>query len=275
MSITSELVLVKLGGSLITDKRGEATARTVVIRRLANEIAAARADLPWRLILGHGSGSFGHVAAARYDLGRGLIRAGRSAPLAGVSVTQDQAARLHRLVIEALLRAGAMPFSVVPSSTLLARKGRPVGGTLEPLVCALERGLLPVVYGDVVMDQVWGAAICSTESVLRYLVMRLDRHGFRVRRLLWLGETDGVYDRDGKTIPRIDRENYRRILKLVEPPAGTDVTGGMLLRLKTARALARCGVESQLVNGMQPGLLAAGLAGEEIPGTRFVADPLE
>jgi len=268
-----ELVLVKFGGSLITDKRREATPRTAVIRRLAEEIVEAQAQLTGRLILGHGSGSFGHVAAARYRLGHGLVRSGSSAPLAGVSVTQDQAARLHRLVIDALLEAGAMPFSVVPSSTLLTRKGRPVGGTLEPLTCALDRGLLPVVYGDVVMDRVWGAAICSTEAVLRYLAMRLEHHGFRVRRLLWLGETDGVYDGDGKTIPRIDRENYRHILRLVNPPGGTDVTGGMLLRLKTARALARCGIESQIANGLEPGRLTAGLAGEEIPGTRFVADP--
>ena len=98
-----DLVLVKLGGSLITDKRGEAAVRADVVDRLAAEIAAARPRLEWEgtgILLGHGSGSFGHVAAARYGLGEGLVRAGERGDPAGVAVTQDQAARLHRIVSE-------------------------------------------------------------------------------------------------------------------------------------------------------------------------------
>src|SRR5262245_34884441 len=89
------IVLVKLGGSLITDKRRPETARRQVIARLAAELVAARPSHE-RILLGHGSGSFGHVAAAEHRLPSGLQRGGQ---LAGVSVTQAAAARLHRLVL--------------------------------------------------------------------------------------------------------------------------------------------------------------------------------
>ena len=63
-----------------------------------------------------------------------------------------------------LLAAGLPPFTWAPSSALVARAGRPVAGTIEPLIGALDLGLLPVAYGDVVADCLWGASICSTEA---------------------------------------------------------------------------------------------------------------
>jgi len=269
-----ELVLVKLGGSLLTDKRRPRRARPAVIERLAREIVEARRGGDPRLILGHGSGSFGHVAAAAHDLGR--LKAGtatqRASARRGVSAIQQSAAHLHRLVVGALAEAGAAPFSLAPSSFLLARGGRPKRLAMAPLVAALDLGLLPVVYGDVVMDEERGAAICSTEAVLLALVRRLRRRGLGVRRLLWLGETDGVYDRRGRTIPRLDRLSFPAVREMIGAPAGTDVTGGMLLRLETARALARLGIESWIVNGTVPGLLGDALRGRRVPGTRFAID---
>jgi isopentenyl phosphate kinase len=270
-----ELVLVKLGGSLITDKRGDAVARHDVIERLAAEVAAARRQLAPQgqgILLGHGSGSFGHVAASRFGLGEGLCHDGERGDPAGVAVTQDQAAKLHRIVVNALLRAGERPFSIVPSSTFLADRGRVVRGFLDPLLGALAATLLPVVYGDVVVDRTLEASICSTEEAVGYLVGRLRRRGFRIRRLLWCGVTDGVYDREGRTIPRIDAANTARTLAAIGETDGTDVTGGMLLRVRTARRLAGHGVESRILNGTVAGQLTAGLLGEDVAGTHVVAE---
>lgn len=272
MSTSSDLVMIKLGGSLITDKRGDAKARADVIARLARELAAARGEMTEDVVLGHGSGSFGHVAAARHDLGRGLRRADGEAPPIAASVTQDAAARLHRIVVDALVTAGVPAFSVVPSSTFLADGGRLVRGFLEPLLAALGEGLLPVVYGDVVADRSLGVSICSTETALDYLVRRLRRRGRRVRRLLWLGETAGIYDRQGRTVPRVDAASYRDVRRMIGAPAGTDVTGGMLLRLATARSLARLGVESWIFDGRRPGALESALLGREVAGTHVAPE---
>ncbi|HEV8578880.1 MAG TPA: isopentenyl phosphate kinase [Thermoanaerobaculia bacterium] len=260
----SEVVLLKLGGSLITDKARPETPRREVLIRLAGEVARNAAERPFRLILGHGSGSFGHVAAQRFDLASGIRSVDQ---LPGISFTQERAAALHRLVIAALAEAGALPFSIAPSSCLVAAGGEPIAFAAESLLLALERGLLPVLYGDVVMDRERGAAICSTEKLFDFAVRRLLDRGWTVRRVIWLGETDGLYDTSGKTVPHLSAADFAAAVQAIGAPAGTDVTGGMRHRVETALALARLGVPSLLANGLIAGLLERALRGEEVPGT--------
>jgi len=259
-----EIVLVKLGGSLITEKARPETARAEVIARLADEIARGAAGRSCRLLVGHGSGSYGHAAARRCGLGSGALSAEQ---LPGISSTQERAAVLHRLVVGALEAAGLLPYSIAPSSCVVAAAGRPAAFADEPLFLALDRGLLPVLYGDVVMDREWGASICSTERLFELAVPRLLEHGWTVRRILWLGETDGLYDASGRTVPHLSESGFADAVQAIGAPAGTDVTGGMRHRVETALALARLGVPSLLANGLTPGLLEAALRGEEVVGT--------
>jgi len=265
-----DIIFIKLGGSLITEKARPETPRLEVIARLAREIAAVR-DSPVRLIVGHGSGSFGHVAARQSGIATGLRSAGQ---LPGVSRTQERAAALHRLVIAALIEAGALPFSIAPSSCLVADAGRPAAFDPEPLLLALDRGLLPVLYGDVVTDRSWGISICSTERLFETLARTLLDHGRTIRRAVWLGETDGLYDAEGKTVPRISDldalENAAGVLGAITAPSGADVTGGMLHRFEATLALARLGIPSLLANGLVPGLLGRALAGEPVAGTEVL-----
>lgn len=255
----TDTVLVKLGGSLITEKTDPRGAvRREVIARLAAEIGSAAPRMAERLVLGHGSGSFGHVAAREHGIAEGL----RSpAQLPGISRTQERAAALHREVLKALAAAGLASYSIAPSSCMVFAAGRPAELFDEPLRLALDARLLPVVYGDVVLDREQGVAICSTERMLEALAGRLS-----VRRVLWLGETDGVYDKEGRTLPRISSLEGLRFAS----PAGTDVTGGMRHRVETALALARQGVTSVIFNGLTPGLLERALLGESVPGTEVV-----
>jgi len=263
-SISSEIVLLKLGGSLITDKRRQETPRREVLARLAGEIVRGKAERRYRLLVGHGSGSFGHVAARRFDLASGIHSPDQ---LPGISSTQERAAALHHLVTAALAEAGAHPFSIAPSSCVVSAAGRPVAFEDEALRLALDRGLLPVLYGDVVMDREWGASICSTERLFDLAVRRLLELGWAVARVVWLGETDGLYDAAGKTVRRVSAADFATAAQAIGAPAGTDVTGGMLHRVETALSLARLGVPSLLANGLIPGLLEQALRGGDVPGT--------
>lgn len=256
-----EVVLLKLGGSLITEKSRRETARPGVIARLAGEVARAAGRMPERIVLGHGSGSFGHVAAKEHGIAGGLRSPGQ---LPGISLTQERAAALHREVMSALAAAGLAPFSIAPSSCFVFAGGRPAELADEPLRLALDGGLLPVVYGDVVMDREQGVAIASTERVLVALARKLP-----VRRVLWLGETDGVYDADGETLPHLSADRFEEACRAIGSPAGTDVTGGMRHRVETALELARLGIRSTIFNGLTPGLLERALLGEAVPGTEI------
>jgi isopentenyl phosphate kinase len=261
-----ELVLVKWGGSLITRKKGERSARLAVIRRLAGELAAAR--YRGSILLGHGSGSFGHAEAARGRLDRPVTSARQ---IAGVSRTQIAARELHTRVIAALAEEGILPFSLAPSSLFVAREGRAIRVGPEPVERAHALGLVPVVYGDVVMDRSRGAVILSTEAVLLALARRLARRGAKIVRALWLGDTDGVFAADGSTVSRLDPTTWRRLRPHVGGSAGTDVTGGMVHRVETALALARLGIESWILDGREDGALRHALAGRPTGGTRVPA----
>lgn len=262
-----DLLLLKLGGSLITDKAGEESPRREVIARLAGEIARATSGASFSLLVAHGSGSFGHIAARRYGVGRGPLSAEQ---LAGACRTQERAAALHQIVVAALIEAGVSAFSIAPSSCVVAAAGRPIEIAAEPLLLAVRRGLVPVLYGDVVLDREWGASICSTERLFRLLARPLQDGEFRIRRAFWLGETDGLWDAAGQTVPRVTAATFAAAQEAIGAPAGTDVTGGMLHRLETALELAGEGIPSLLANGLTPGLLERALRDERVTGTEVL-----
>ena len=259
------ITLVKLGGSLITDKTTPETPRRAVIQRLVGELADVWEQHAGRLVLGHGSGSFGHVAADRHEV-HGGYRGAEQRP--GISRTQRQAARLHHMVLDALIDGGLPPFSVAPSSAMVASGQEPAAFFAEPITRALGMSLLPVVYGDVVTDRRQGITIGSTEHVLRTLAYELESAGRVVERVLWLGNTDGIYDAGGATIPRVTPANVRSVFEQIESPEGTDVTGGIRHRLKTAVQLAARGIPSVIVNGTTAGVLRDALQQREVSGTR-------
>src|SRR3954469_25094761 len=106
-------IFVKLGGSLLTDKRAKEQARHEVIHRLAREIQRARLEQPeLRIVLGNGAGSFGHLYASHYGTRHGVANAEQ---WFGFAQTADAAARLNRIVVAELLEAGVPAWSVQPS----------------------------------------------------------------------------------------------------------------------------------------------------------------
>jgi isopentenyl phosphate kinase len=262
------IVFVKLGGSLLTDKTRDGVPRRAIILRLAREVAAAAGGRGPRIVLGHGSGSFGHAAAAGAGLTRGADARRR---IAGIARTQRRAAELHRIVIAALEDAGARPFSLAPSSFLTAREGRLASVFADPLFEALELGLLPVVYGDVVLDGTRGATIVSTEEVFLALAREAVRRRMTVARAIWLGETDGFLGADGATVTRLAAGATARAARRAVGASGTDVTGGIALRLRAAARLARSGIESILIDGRKAGALRQALSGRARSGTRVAA----
>ncbi len=91
----TDLIFLKLGGSLITDKTRSETPRRDVIARLVDEVRQALDARPGvSLLLGHGSGSFGHWTASQYGTRDGVR--GRQAWV-GYTRVAASAARLNRI----------------------------------------------------------------------------------------------------------------------------------------------------------------------------------
>jgi isopentenyl phosphate kinase len=224
------VLFLKLGGSLITDKKGVEAVREDVLNRLAAEIRQAREAAPdMLLLLGHGSGSFGHVAGAKHG-----TRQGVQSPEQWLGFTEVSAAalRLNRLVVEALLAAGIPTMSFAPSASVQCENGRITDIAVAPIQAALAAGLLPVTHGDVAFDRVKGGTIVSTEEVMMALAAAL-----RPSWLLLAGETEGVYDQAGQIIPHISQQTLPEIEDALRGSRGTDVTGGMASKVRAMLAL--------------------------------------
>jgi isopentenyl phosphate kinase len=151
---------------------------------------------------------------------------------------------------------------------MTCRHGRVAKLFADPLFHALDMGLLPVVYGDVVLDPDRGAVVVSTEEVFLALARESARRNVPVARAVWLGDTDGVYANGGSTVRTMSAAAAIRRAREVPLAGRVDVTGGMALRLRSTAALARRRVPSLILDGRRPGALAGALHGRNGGGTR-------
>ncbi|MBC7223301.1 MAG: uridylate kinase [Anaerolineae bacterium] len=249
-----ERVFLKLGGSLITDKTQPMKARRRVLARLAREIAEALAARPeLSLLVGHGSGSFGHVVGRQYRTREGVRD---QEGWRGYAATARAAALLHRLVCDALWEAGVPALSVPPSASALCQDGVLVHLEVRPIAQALEARLVPVVYGDVALDEVRGGTIVSTEEVFAYLVPLLRPH-----RIILAGQVAGIYTRDPHRYPtarllrRLRPQEVRQVEAGLGKSHGVDVTGGMWAKVWVMAALVEAfpDLRGQVLSGERPG----------------------
>lgn len=263
--MASDLVFIKFGGSLITDKRRRETPRRDVLRRLAKELQAARETVPTlRLVLGHGSGSFGHWEASHYDTQDGVHTAEEWRGFARVSAA---ASRLNRLVTDTFLDADVPVLSLQPSASARAESGKIVAWTLDPIRQALDENLVPLIFGDVAFDRTKGGTILSTETLLAHLATVLQP-----QRVLLLGNAPGVLDDQKRVIPLITPQTYPEISRFLRGSAHVDVTGGMLDKVEQMLALVQRirGLRVWILTGREPGnLYRALLAPQTITGTRI------
>lgn len=242
------LILIKLGGSVITDKTKPFTARPLVIRRLAREIKKARKKLgkDTLFLIGHGGGSFPHVPAAKYQTQKGLIN---KDSVKGLSLTADAAIRIDRILIKEFLKVGLPAISFAPLSFFYARKNARQEHMLSHIRKCFDIGVLPVVYGDVIMDEKEGFCIFSAEKTLAILARELTG-SYKIEKFIEVGDTDGVYGKDGKTIPEITAKNFSKVKRLITGSKSTDVTGGMIHKVKESLSLVKdIKTPTVLING--------------------------
>lgn len=255
----SDLIFLKLGGSLLTDKAAVEALRPGVLSRLALEIQQALAGREkLRLVIGHGSGSFGHVAASKFGTRQGVHSPDEWLGFVEVS---SAAARLNGIVREAMLESGVPAVTFQPSASAVCVDGEIVAMAVEQIQKALAEGLVPLLYGDVAIDRNRGGTIISTEEILSYLAPHLEP-----QRFLLAGETDGVTDIKGQTIPLITGANIDTIRSQLGQSRGTDVTGGMAGKVSDMLALSRSQptMGIHIFSGLVDGAVLRSLTGKEL-----------
>jgi isopentenyl phosphate kinase len=258
-------IIVKLGGSVITDKSRESTIRKVQLGRLAKELKAARQPL----VIVHGGGSFGHPLASRYKISGGYKN---KRQIMGFCFTHRAMEKLNAEVIDSLHREGLPAIGIPPSTCTLVKKGKIEAMALSPLKKLLEIGIIPVLYGDAVMDIDLGMTILSGDQLVGYLARKLG-----AKRVIFGVDVDGVFTEDpklnkkAKLVSEITLKNWSKISISMGPAKGADVTGGIKGKIEELLALARDGIQTELINASKPNILKRALLGERGLGTMVKA----
>jgi isopentenyl phosphate kinase len=271
-----ELVFLKLGGSLITDKTQPYTPQLDVMNDLVLQIRTALQTQPeLNLVLGHGAGSFGHVPASEYKTRDGLPP--RATPLAhrgrdeneedywkGFAEVWYQASSLNRFVMKALHTTGVSTIALPPSASVIASNGRVSYWDTTPIRMALAAGMVPVIFGDTVFDEVRGGTILSTEDLFMHLARALHPE-----RILLAGLEAAVWEdfpARTKKIETITPRSFHEVKDGVGKSVAADVTGGMESKVRQMLELVEGNpdLQIQIFSGVEPGNLVRALMGETL-----------
>jgi isopentenyl phosphate kinase len=245
------LILLKLGGSVITNKKIPLTPNLKAIDALSKRIAEVHTPM----VLVHGAGSYGHYYAQQFGLGTRLKKASEE----GVSKTRMAVMELNTIVVKSLEGHGLHTYSLPPTSFIGPRGVNADGVKL--LNSILTGGLLPITYGDVLpREGRW--YIASGDTVVRMLAERL-----KPTRVIFTSDVDGIYV-SNRPPYKIYKEIELKDRPRIELYAGSlDVTGGMALKLREARRIARRGISVCFVNGFKPERVIEALKGKAFYGS--------
>lgn len=261
-----ETALIKLGGSVVTVKERLTTYSTLVVKSLAAEVRNYLAGGSGRrVVIVHGGGSFGHIKARKFALLGGLKE---SSQIRGFAEVRNDMRVLNGRIVAALIDAGA-PAVSIPAETIVSISGGHVSAENFSLIDnAVERGFVPVTFGDAVFDSTIGFTVISGDVLMRSLSSHL-----RPAVTVFCTDVDGVFDSN----PRIVRD--ARLVRQLTPStavtAGSsdrdDVTGEMGGKLSVLFDIAGKCIRTYVVNGRVKGRLSSALENKVETGTEVLA----
>lgn len=260
--MAEQLVVIKLGGSVVTEKDKPLTASPMMIEAAMREIAESKLT---RIVLIHGGGSFGHPVARQYSLQDGLRH---HSQILGVAQTKQAMMELNKIVVDTGLSQGLPCVSVAPSPFVQTENKRITEMPTGILQGLLSLGAIPVLHGDVVLDEKIGFCILSGDQLAARIATELDAH-----KVVLATDVDGVYEADPKLnpeatmIPLLDLAKAKELTSLKRDPKEGDVTGGMAGKILEMIAVVEHGGTAIFINGRRPGNLLRVLTGKTDVGT--------
>ncbi|QDX40904.1 isopentenyl phosphate kinase [Salarchaeum sp. JOR-1] len=215
------MIVLKLGGSVITEKGERETVDLDALARLAGVIGQAEVD---DLVVVHGAGSFGHYYADEH----GVSTTNGTRDARAVREIHDSMTRLNKAVLDYLDDAGVAGVPVRPFSA--ARRDDGLEFYTNQVEAMLAEGFTPVLHGDVVAESGAGATILSGDEVVTTLARQLDAD-----RVGLCSTVPGVLDESDTVISEITA--YDDVSDVLGGSEDTDVTGGMAGKVRELLAL--------------------------------------
>lgn len=260
------ITLIKLGGSLITDKSKKDIINQKNLNILCTDVKKAQ-DLGYKLIIAHGQGSFAHIPAKKYNTAKGILN---EKSYTGICEVASKASQLNRIVVDTLFQKGIKSFSINPSSIIVSSNHNLDKIFTASIELILKNNLIPVLYGDQIIDSKIGCTIFSAEKVLNSVAQDLKNKKYRIKKIIHCTNVDGVLDNDKNIIKEINSENFKEFKNSIKGSKDTDVTGGMLHKVEQSLELAQSNIESYIINGSRRGNLLKVIKDKKFIGTKIV-----
>ena len=260
-------IIIKLGGSIISDKTKRSTPRLDTIKQLVKEISAVKSH---PLIVVHGGGSYGHFPAKEYQVAKG----GRSRKKkVGVTETALEMTNLGHLIHKAFLEIQQPAIPIRSSSIIVTLDGRISHMDLQALQEFLRQGFIPLLSGDVAADTVTGFTIISGDQISMYLARLLGS-----KKVIFATDVEGLYtadpkeDKKARRIDLITSDTLDEMLDEIAIGASSDaadVTEGMRGKITEIFKGLPEGCEVIITDIRRPGTLNKIISGKPVPATRL------
>ncbi len=268
LKVESSVILLKLGGGLLTDKNKPLSIREDIVKSAVKQII----DANEKIILIHGGGSFGHPLAKKYSISNGIDKAIPNQIL-GVAKTHHAMVKFNSYLIEQFLESNYPVLSIQTSSIFIEKSNKISLESIDVLETALNLKIMPVLYGDIILDKQGSFSIISGDRIILELCQNLN--SYNIQKVVFAMESDGLYivDKDNSENYKLVTECYSNeldSLNLADLGQKIDVTGGIKSKLNFIRSICKSKIPVQLINGLTEGYIYKSLMNQKINCTNIL-----
>jgi len=244
------MILIKLGGSIVTNKERPQSARRKTIDNILKQIK--KIDEP--KILVHGGGSYGHYWSVKYGMHTKPARYS----LKGLSVVKNSMIELDKIILDSTAKNRLNAYSLPPTDFMNGNK--PIRSKIEKIGKIAKSGLVPVTYGDALWYGQKKSYILSGDVIMTAIAKVL-----KPRLSVFVLNVDGVYsDTKSKKLIYDFKKETPKISK-----NSMDVTGGMTRKITEATKMSKSGLKVFFVNGNKSQRITDAVSGKKFEGTLF------
>ena len=264
----NNIVILKLGGSLLTDKNKPFSIREDIVKGSVRQIVDAKE----KLILVHGGGSFGHPLAKKYSIMNGIDSTIPNQVL-GLTETHQSMNEFNSYLIKLFLENKYPVLSIQASSIFIKDSQEISASHMEVIETALDLNILPILYGDIILDKQGSFSIISGDQIILELCKNLDK--YTISKVIFTMETDGIYINDnesGDDCILATECYYDQLenLNLANLSQKIDVTGGIKGKINFIQKICNHDIPVQLINGLKEDYIFKSLKNEKLNCTNIL-----
>ncbi|MFD5141909.1 hypothetical protein [Streptomyces sp. NPDC058401] len=231
-------VVVKIGGSLVSDKRSDSDLDEAAVRDYAALVTDLARTYPGRVVFVAGGGALGHGAVRDPQAGN---------PDAVLPLTRATFA-VKWAWTQAFQQAGlrALPLQVAAMCT---EDGTGLNAQTAVVSGLLNRHVLPVLSGDCILSADGSLRILGSDHVPGILV---QEPGLAPVRVVTLTDVPGILTgptHDSPVLPYLHPDDSASMREFLWPSASWDTSGAMHGKLDALISHARRGAECVIAEG--------------------------